>query len=115
MKIAYWVATVLLSLMMVISASMYVFNHKEIETIFTSLGYPTYLIYPLAIAKLLGITILLTRFNKTFVEWAYAGFTLNFLLAVGAHIGISDGEWLGAVLAAVFLTTSYFTGKKIRA
>ena len=115
MKIAYWVATALLSLMMLMSASTYVFNHQELEKVFTSLGYPTYLIYPMAIAKILGITILITRFNKTLVEWAYAGFTLNILLAFGAHIGISDGEWIGAVLAAVFLTTSYFTGKTVRA
>ena len=51
-KIIYWIATALLCLLMLASAGMYIFNHAEVAKIFISLGYPTYIIYPLAIAKI---------------------------------------------------------------
>ena len=46
MKIIFWIVTGLLSLMMLGSAGMYIFNHASVATIFQSLGYPTYIIYP---------------------------------------------------------------------
>ena len=55
-KIGFWISTGLLSAMMLMSASMYVFNHEEIAGLFTKFGYPTYIIYPLAVAKLTGVS-----------------------------------------------------------
>ena len=40
-------------------------------------------------------------------------FSLAFTLAFFAHIMIGDGEQMGAVLAMIFLITSYVSGKKI--
>ena len=60
-KIIYWISTGLLSLMMAMSASMYIFNYETITATFQSLGYPSYLVYPLAIAKILGIAAILTK------------------------------------------------------
>jgi len=34
---------------------MYFFNHEEVAAMFTNFGYPTYIIYPYATAKLLGL------------------------------------------------------------
>lgn len=113
-KITYWATTGLLSLLMLFSTSMYLFNHDAIVEAFTNFGYPTYLIYPLATAKILGVITILTRFNKTLVEWAYAGFVFNTLLAASAHMSIGDGEMGGAIMALVFTLISYFTGKKVR-
>lgn len=113
-KITYWVSTGLLSFLMLGSAGMYIFNHAEITKTFTTLGFPTFIIYPLAIAKVTGIIVLWTSKNQFLKEWAYAGFLFNFLLAFGAHVSIGDGEFGGAVLAVVLLFTSYFTWKKQR-
>jgi hypothetical protein len=113
-KIIYWVTTGLFSAIMLFSASMYIFNHEMAIEAFTGLGFPTYLIYPMAIAKLLGLATILTRFNKTLVEWAYAGFVFNALLAASAHLAAGDQQWAGAVMALVFGLISYFTGKKVR-
>ena len=111
-RIVYWVATALLSLMMLMSAGMYFFNHSMVSQTFSNLGYPTYIIYPLAIAKLLGIIAILSKKSPTLKEWAYAGFFFDFVLAVAAHISINDGEHLPAMVAILLLLVSYIFEKK---
>ena len=44
-KIIYWIATGLLSAMMLMSAGMYIFNNDTVTTVFTKLGFPTFIIY----------------------------------------------------------------------
>lgn len=111
-KIIYLIATVLLSIMMLMSAGMYVFNHEEISGLFTSFGYPTYIIYPLAIAKLLGLFAIWNPRFKVLKEWAYAGFLFNFVMAFFAHYMIGDGEQGGALIALVLLVVSYIFNKR---
>ena len=112
-KIIYYVATGLLTLLMLFSAGMYFFNHAEVAGMFSNFGYPTYIIYPYAIAKLLGLAAIWLVGNKTLKEWAYAGFFFAFILAFFAHVMIGDGEQMGALVAMVLLITSYITNKKI--
>ena len=112
-KIIYYISTGLLTLLMLFSAGMYFFNHTEVATMFTNFGYPTYIIYPYAIAKLLGLVALWFISNKALKEWAYAGFFFAFILAFFAHVMIGDGEQMGAVVAMVLLIASYVTHKKI--
>ena len=114
MKIIYWIAIGLLTALMLFSAGMYIFNHKEILQIFTSFNYPVYIIYPLAVLKLSGITVILLNKWKLLKEWAYAGFFFNFILAFFAHQQAGDGAWGGALVALVLLLTSYFLEKKVR-
>ena len=112
-KVIYWIATVLLTLQMLFSAGMYIFNNQYVRDIFTDLGFPTFIIYPLAFAKLVGILVILTRKNPTLVEWAYAGFFFNFLLALAAHLNVNDGQFGGAIAALIFLLLSYSFQKKV--
>ena len=74
-KIAYWVSTGLLTALMLMSAGMYIFNNAMVQETFTALSYPIHIIYPLAIAKILGLVAIWSNFNKSFKEWAYAGFS----------------------------------------
>ena len=60
-KITYWSATVLLSALLLMSAGMYVFNTETIQELFKGFGYPTYLIYPLVVAKISAVVVLLTQ------------------------------------------------------
>ena len=112
-KIIYWISTGLLSLMMILAARTYIFNHEAIDTIlFTKLGYPAYLIYPLAIAKLLGITAILSKKSEFLKSLAYAGFFFDFILAASAHIHVGDG-FGGAALALILLIVSFQYDKKL--
>ena len=115
MKWLYWLATGLLSLMMLASAGMYLFNYDEVTQLFETLGFPAFVVLPLAIAKILGVLAITTRKVPALTEWAYAGFFYDFLLALGAHLAARDGEFGGALAALVLLLASYFTGKKVRA
>ncbi|WP_422361367.1 DoxX family protein [Reichenbachiella sp.] len=112
-KIIYWVSSGLLSAMMLMSAGMYLFNTAEIKSLFISFGYPDYLVYPLAFAKILGVIAILTRRSKMLLEWAYAGFFFDFALAFFAHWNIQDGEHFGAVIALILLCSSYIFGRRI--
>lgn len=112
-KIIYYIATGLLTLLILFSAGMYFFSHAEVSDMFANFGYPTYIIYPYAVAKILGLITIWFIDNKTLKEWAYAGFFFGFILAFFAHYMIGDGEQVGALLALVLLITSYVFRKRI--
>lgn len=113
-KIIYYVSTGLLSLLLLFSAGMYIFDHETVVGMFTNFGYPTYIIYPYAFAKLLGIFALwIPNFDKL-KEWAYAGFFFAFMFAFFAHFMIGDGEQMGALIAMILLVVSYIFNKKIK-
>ncbi len=111
-KIIYWIATGLLSALILMSAGMYFFNYEMVSEIFITLGFPTYIIYPLAVAKLLGLVAIWTKKSGMLKEWAYAGFFFDFVLALTAHINVNDGEYGGALIALVLLVVSYIFAKK---
>jgi hypothetical protein len=107
-RLFFYVPTALLSLLMLFSAGMYLFNTGEIHAEFTALGFPTWIVFPLAIAKLAGVLILWIRPNRALVEWTYAGFFFDFLLALGAHLSVNDGDYPAAIAALVLLGASRF-------
>jgi len=114
-KITYWVSTGIISLLLVMSAGMYIFNNAEVGLTFSNLGYPAYIIYPLALAKLLALIAIWTNKSKALKEWAYAGLFFDFILAFFAHVMVNDGEFAPALLATVLLIVSYYTWKQLEA
>ena len=112
-KIIYWTSTGLLTALMLLSAGMYFVQHDMVSATFTKLGFPTYIIYPLAIAKILGLIALWTRKSEMLKEWAYAGFFFDFVLALSAHLNIGDGEFLPSIIALILLVVSYIFEKRI--
>lgn len=108
-KIAYWIATVWLSLGMTSTGIVQLLKNKtEIELI-TKLGYPAYILTLLGVWKLLGvIAILLPKF-AVIKEWAYAGFFFAMTGAVYSHIasGYMDKVY-GAVLLLVLTIVSWY-------
>jgi len=112
-KIIFWIATGLLSVLLLMSAGMYFFNHDMVVQEFVKLGFPIYIIYPLGGLKIIAIVVItLWKFEKL-KEWAYAGLLFNFVLAFFAHYMIGDGEQGGAVMALILLGVSYVFSKKI--
>ncbi|MGB1042511.1 MAG: DoxX family protein [Tenacibaculum sp.] len=112
-KIIFYLATGLLTLLMLFSAGMYFFNHEAVVGMFQNFGYPSYIIYPYGTAKILGLVALWFLRGKFINEWAYAGFFFAFILAFFAHVMIGDGEQAGAIVAMVLLITSYIFSKRI--
>jgi hypothetical protein len=112
-KIIYWIVTGLLSYIMLISAITYFINNETVSETFEKLGYPTYIIYPLAIAKILGIIAIVTNKSWVLREWAYAGFFYDIVLAASAHIVTGYGGFIPASGAMTLLIISYLFGLKI--
>lgn len=114
-KLIYWISTGLITALMLMSAGMYFFNHAEVAKTFETLGYPTYIIYPLAIAKILGLLAIWFSKSRSLKDWAYAGFFFDFVLAMAAHLNVGDGEYAPAAVAIVLLFVSYSSGKRVGA
>lgn len=111
-RAAYWVVTGLFSLMVAAGAMMYFVQNDMVVESFTNLGFPTFIVYPLAIAKLLGLVAILTNKSAKLKEWAYAGFFFDFVLAISAHLSVGDGEQAGAIMALVLMLGSYVLSSK---
>jgi len=107
-KIIYWISTILMCGIFAFSAQMYLRNPEGVAGYFEMLNYPTNLVYPLAIAKILGIIAVLSNLSKVLKEWAYAGFFFDAMLASLAHyvaghgIGLSFGAVAMVILSRVF-------------
>lgn len=112
-KTIYWVSTLILFGMMLATGILYFVFYDKLVDYFTSYGYPTYLIYPLAIAKIIGSIIILINKNKLLKELAYMGFFYNFILAFFAHLMINEFDPFPTI-SMTLLLLSYFTGKKVR-
>jgi hypothetical protein len=115
LRIGYWVATGVLCAMMLFSATTYVARYPRVANVFVSLGFPTYLIYPLAVAKILGVLAILSKRSRTLKEWAYAGFFFDFVLALSAHLVAGDSQFAPAAVALLLLGVSYGLDRKLYA
>jgi len=113
-KIAYYLATGVLTAIMLYSVQMYLRNPEMIADYFERVNYPRYLVYPLATAKLLGLIAIWGNFSKWLKEWAYAGFFFDIALAFTAHIVAKDDGELFSIIAFIALVSSYFLGKTVR-
>lgn len=112
-KVAYWVSTGLMCLIFFGGAAMYLFNYERAEGFFVSLGFPTWIIYPLAALKILGIVAVLTRRSNFLKELAYAGFFYDAILALAAHAMVKDGEYAPALACLVLIPASWFFDRKV--
>lgn len=113
-KIIFYILTGLLTLLVAGGASQYILNHEEVTVAFGMLQFPAFLIYPMAVAKISGLIAIWFIKSPKLKEWAYAGFTFNFLLAIGAHLNVGDGEAIGALIALVFLAGSYIFHRRVQ-
>ena len=107
-KILYWVATAAMCGVFAFSASMYFTKTEMVRGFFDALGYPSYLVIPLAILKVLGIIAVLTRASKLLTEWAYAGFFLDAVLAFVAHQVAGDGGAMFSIIAIISTIVSRY-------
>ena len=109
-KIIYWIATVWLSLGMVSTGIVQLLKAPEEVTMFTRLGYPTYLLTLLGVWKLLGTAaILIPRFPLV-KEWAYAGFFFAMSGALLSHLfnGDEAKELFGPALLLILTVVSWY-------
>jgi hypothetical protein len=86
-----------------------------VEDAFTHLGYPAYFRVELAWAKIIGVVLLLAPVPVRLKEWAYAGFAINIVSAVVAHLAVGDGPeaWSWSVGTGVLWGLSYLFWRRL--
>ena len=114
-KIIYWVTTILLFLFEGVMPAL-TFNSPMAKQGTLHLGYPEYFRITLTIFKILGaLALILPMIKGRVKEWAYAGFTFDFICAT-ISISAVDGFAGGAVfplIAIIILAVSYFSYHKM--
>lgn len=111
--IIYRVVTGVFTLHMLFTAVAYFFMYDMVEEMFISLGVPAAVIYPLAVAKILGLVAIWTNKSKLLKELAYAGFAIDFILAISTHLIANDGGFIGPMVALVIGSVSFLYHRKI--
>ncbi len=109
-KIIYWILTILLMLPAAGGGIVELFTNgpESVAQTLVALGYPLYLMKILGFAKILGGVAILTGRAPKLKEWAYAGFTFDFLGATASHLLVGDfSHALFPVLFLVVLLTTY--------
>lgn len=89
-------------------------NYDAAVIQFQSLGYPIYLIHVISFAQLLGLVVILSNKGKWLLEWAYAGFFLNFSFGIIAHLFSNEGNGATAVVCLVLIGVTYLQNRKLK-
>jgi membrane-bound ClpP family serine protease len=113
--LVYWISTGLLAAFMLFSAYNYLTN-PDIKGAFAGLGFTEdYFRIELAVAKILGALALLLPFvPKGIKNFAYAGFTINIVSALIAHIAKDYNAYGFVVFSVVTLALSYYSFCKLQ-
>ena len=113
-KIIYWIATIWLSLGMLSTGAVQLFNVNavgpgSVESM-TSLGYPIYFVTILGICKILGVVALLIPKFLLLKEWAYAGFFFMMSGAVFTHLAADNStiEIFPSLLLLILTVVSWY-------
>lgn len=112
-KIIYYTVTGLFSAHMLMTVVVYFLMYDMVSEMFTSLGVPATLIYPLAIAKVLGLVAIWTNKSRLLKELAYAGFALDFIFAAVAHAMAGDGGAIAPIIALIMVSISFIYHRKL--
>jgi len=116
-KIIYWSVTIFFALAMLADGIAGVLRVEGGKEALAHLGYPEYNLTIFGIAKILGSIAILQPKFRTIKEWAYAGFTINFIGAFASHAFVGDGigTLVPPIITLVIMFISYFLWKKIEA
>ncbi|MEQ1849843.1 MAG: DoxX family protein [Candidatus Peribacteraceae bacterium] len=113
-QLAFWIPTALLLFPMVGSAIYYFIDIPTTAKAFNDLGYPAYVLYFNATAKILGgIAIVLPQFPRWMKEFAYAGYLYIILLAAQAiYIMMPIGNAAFMLVFIVLWAWAYWAFRK---
>jgi DoxX-like family len=114
--VGFWIATALFCLQIGFTAYAQL-SLPQVAQAFIHLGFPDYFRVELALAKFLGVVLLLAPVPARLKEWAYAGFAITLGSALIAHLSVGDGPeaWGWAAGTGVLWGLSYFFWRRVRA
>ena len=104
--IAYWTATALLALEMLIGSFWDLSRSTLAVEILMRLGYPLYMLAIIGTWKLLAIPALLMPGYPRLKEWTYAGIFFLATGAISSHAACGDGKGLIPPLVLLLITVA---------
>ncbi len=116
-KIAFWITTGLFSAFMLLSAIPDILLIPDAVKFMNGLGYPTYIIPFLGVAKVLGIIAILVPGYPRIKEWAYAGLFFDLVGAAYsqiAHDGIQPAVLILAFPFSFFISSYMLYHRKFK-
>jgi len=109
-KVIYWICTILIVLFEGLMPAL-TFNTDLAKQGISHLGYPDYFRVAFTFFKVLGaILLILPQVSRSLKEWAYAGFTFDFLFAFISYAavdGLGNGQTYFPLLVLAVLMVSY--------
>lgn len=96
-RVTYWAVMGLFVVIFGSSALWNIVDPAGARVDYLAHGYPAYVVYPVAVAKLAGIAVILLGRWRTLAGLAFAGFFYDLVLALGAHV--AEGEAARGALA----------------
>lgn len=114
-KIIFWVTTIIIFLMEGVMPALTSQTEMAREGL-SHLGYPIYFGNALVVFKILGaLALIIPAIPKRLKEWAYAGFTFDFLFASISHFsvdGITFDGFFPLIILGI-LMASYYSYHKL--
>jgi hypothetical protein len=114
--IIYWIFTGVLIMLMGFGSIPNIMSSPESVALFQQLGYPSYLLPFLGVAKLLGVVAIIVPGYARIKEWAYAGLVFDLLGASYSIIAVGGGtvvELLVFVIGFAAIAGSYVYRNKL--
>lgn len=108
-RIIFWICTILIVLFEGLLPAL-TFNTEAAKQGVSHLGYPDYFRVWFTLFKVIGaIILILPRLPRRMKDWAYAGFTFDFLFAAISHgevDGVANGQtWFPLVVLAILMAS----------
>ena len=121
--LAFWIFTGLFCLEMLFTAYYELLVLPQAAQAFARLGFPAAAFrIELSWAKVVGVLALLApirpaRINSRVKEWAYAGFAINLVSAIIAHLSIHDrpAALAPSTITSVLWAFSYYFWRRLEA
>lgn len=113
-KTLYWIVTIIFAAFMVMDGLAGMAMTEDGKAAMQQLGYPFYIMTIIGVGKIAGaIAILQTKYH-TIKEWAYAGFTINFLSAATswAIVGAPIFNVVFPLIILAIMAFSYYVWKR---
>src|SRR5262245_6320433 len=105
----HWIVTGLMAAFMLMASIPDILRIPQAVDLFRHLGYPSYLLPFLGIAKTLGVIAIVAPGVRGLKEWAYAGLIFDLVGALYSHVAVGDppSAWLFPFIGLALVTGSY--------
>ena len=113
-KTLYWIITIIFATLMLLDGFAGMAMTEDGKLAMQQLGYPNYIMSIIGVGKILGSIAILQPRYRVIKEWAYAGFTINFLSAATswAIVGAPAFYVIFPLIMLALMFFSYYIWKK---